>query len=121
MKKRILAAVMCGMMVMAGCSGGGSGQSSTAAPEKSTAAPTTEAQAGGEVKETEAKPEEKKYSFAFFTNTLNNTFHNAMVEVYTENVKSWDMILLHMIRTMMPPCRSASWRMPPAKDLMRFS
>lgn len=88
MKKRILAAVMCGIMVMAGCSGGGGGQSSTAAPEKSTAVPTTEAQAGGEVKETEAKPEEeKKYSFAFFTNTLNNTFHNAMVEVYTEKCK----------------------------------
>lgn len=65
MKKRILAAVMCGMMVMAGCSGGGSGQSSTAAPEKSTAAPTTEAQAGGEVKETEAKPEEKSIALRF--------------------------------------------------------
>lgn len=31
--------------------------------------------------------ETKKRSFAFFTNTLNNTFHNAMVEVYEEKCK----------------------------------
>lgn len=32
--------------------------------------------------EASAPAEEKAYSFAFFTNTLNNTFHNAMVETY---------------------------------------
>ncbi|MFR6331114.1 MAG: hypothetical protein ACLUOI_21445 [Eisenbergiella sp.] len=42
---------------MAGCSGGGSGQSSTAAPEKYSG--PNYGGVGGEVKETEAKPEEK--------------------------------------------------------------
>lgn len=36
---------------------------------------------------TDSSEETKKLSFAFFTNTLNNTFHNAMVEVYEEKCK----------------------------------
>ena len=89
MKKRILAAVMCGMMVMAGCSGGGGGQSSPAAQQTSAATQAAGAETSGEeTKEADVAPEEtKKYSFAFFTNTLNNTFHNAMVEVYTQKCK----------------------------------
>ena len=36
---------------------------------------------------TETAAETEKLSFAFFTNTLNNTFHNAMVETYEAKCK----------------------------------
>lgn len=51
--------------------------------EKSAAVTTTEAQVMEKLKEMEAKTGGGKSTVCIFTNTLNNTFHNAMlVSVY---------------------------------------
>lgn len=56
---------------------------------KSNSASSDSAEVNNQANEetTETAAENEKLSFAFFTNTLNNTFHNAMVETYEAKCK----------------------------------